>query len=374
MNAPAQYLTKSASTDLGQRSRADLQILGSIQVAAYNHLRSAARERFAGSEEGRALTEAHAGGDASKEAVRGRVEKASALAGEDRLFRMERFLQRYVAEENWRRAIVAVEQRRDQFAPFVAPPQGDTLGSLELNDALELPRFFTEVEFHLQPGGWEGYDLYGPALAYGIYPHVFSRGGFASMPATPEAIGYRPRIIKMLPRNDYRRIFDAGCGSGSTTRWLQQNFPDAELVACDLSAVQLKSGHTMAEKAGVAIKFRQADARATGEPDASFDLVVMNALAHEMPPKANVAAFQEAFRILEPGGDLLMMDPPPFRSVDPFQGAILHWDTDHRDEPFFSSALLSDWEAELKAIGFTDVRSEVLDGIFPWVLIARKPG
>ncbi len=374
MNAPAQYLTKTAATDLGQRGRADLQILGSIQVAAYNHLRSAARAHFEDSEAGQALAQAHAGGDASKDAVRGRVDSATRLAGEDGLFRLERFLQRYVAEENWRRAIVAVEERRAQFAPFVAPPHGDTLGSLDLDPTLPLPRFFSEVEFHLQPGGWEGYDLYGPVLAYGIYPHVFARGGFASMPATPEAIGYRPRIIAMLPRTDYRRILDAGSGSGSTTRWLHQNFPTAELTAIDLSAVQLKSGHAVAEKAGVPIHFKQRDVRATGEPDASFDLVVMNALAHEMPPKANVEAFAEMFRILKPGGDLLMMDPPPFRDVDPFHAAILEWDTEHRDEPFFSAALLSDWEGELTAIGFADVRSSVLDGVFPWVLIARKPG
>jgi hypothetical protein len=186
MSAPAAYLTTAPPADLGQRGRAEMQALGSIQVAAYHQLRSAAREAFYARPEGAKLAEDHkAGGDAK--AVRGRVEQATSLALEEPLFRLERFLQRYVAEENWRRAIIAVEEKREQFADYVKPPQGEPKGSLELDPDLPLPRFFSEVEFHLQPGGWEGYDLYGPVLSHAIYPHVFARGGFASMPATSAA-------------------------------------------------------------------------------------------------------------------------------------------------------------------------------------------
>jgi SAM-dependent methyltransferase len=150
-------------------------------------------------------------------------------------------------------------------------------------------------------------------------------------------------------------------------------FPQAELTGCDLSAVQLKSGFTVSEQAGVPIHFKQRDGRATGEPDASFDLVVQNAVAHELPPKANIEVFKEMFRILKPGGDLLLIDPPPFRAVDIFSAMVLDWDTDHREEPFFASALLSDWPAELAKLGFQVRSHEVFEGGFPWVLVASKP-
>jgi SAM-dependent methyltransferase len=373
MNVHASYLpqVQSQNADLGQRGRADLQVLGAIQVCAFHEWRSAARADFYATEQGQALAEAHQAGGSPAE-VKRRVAEASTLAEESPAFRMERFLQRYVAEENWRRAIVAVETKRDRFSDFIKPPPSQAHATLSLDPDLPLPRFFTEVEFHLQPGGWEGYDLYGPVLSHGIYPHVFARGGFAAMPATPKAIGYRASIMKLLPKTRYDRIFEVGCGSGSTTRWLHQVFPDAELHGCDLSAVQLKSGFAVAEKAGVPIHFKQADGRRTHEPSESFDLVVENAVAHEMPPKANVEVFQEMFRILKPGGDVLLMDPPPFRSVDPFQAALLNWETDHREEPFFSAALLSDWEAELAKIGFVNIVSTVVDGVFPWVLTASK--
>jgi SAM-dependent methyltransferase len=366
-------VTVPPKATLGQRARADMQALGSIQVAAYRQLRQAARTAFYADPQGQALAQESATGGRDASSVRRRVDRATALAQTNPIFKLERFLQRYVAEENWARAIVAVEEKRDAFADFLQPPGLPHTGSLDLDPDLRLPKFFKDIEFHLQPGGWEGYDLYGPALSFAIYPHVFSRGGFASMPATAAATGYRNRIIGMLPKSDYARIFDVGCGSGSTTRWLRQHFPNAELVACDLSAVQLKAGFALAERARASIHFKQRDGRATGEPSDSFDLVTHNALAHEMPPKANVEVFREMFRILKPGGDLMVMDPPPFRDVDPFQGAILNWETDHRDEPFLTSALLSDWEKALRDIGFVEIRAQVLDDVFPWLLIATKP-
>jgi SAM-dependent methyltransferase len=365
-------LAEPVPPDLGQRSRAGLEVLGSINVVAFNTLRKAAREHFYATPEGKALAE-ESKTPADSKTVRDRVERAKALAGQDSAFRLERFLQRYTCEEKWERGIAAAEEKRDGFKEFIVAPPGEPIGKLELDPSLPTPKFYNEVEFHLQPGGWDGYDLYGPALSYGIYPLMFARGGFASMPpVTPKNPPYRDRIMKMLPRSDYKRIFDVGCGSGSMTRWAHVNFPQAEIVACDLSAVLLKSGHAVAERAGIPITFKQVDGRATGEPEGSFDLVIHNAVAHELPPKANLEVFREMFRILAPGGDILVMDPPPFRDVDPFSAVILDWETEHDDEPFFSTALLTDWDEELRKIGFVDVRSTVVDGVFPWVLIAHK--
>jgi SAM-dependent methyltransferase len=371
----AKSMPKQMRPDFGltQRGRAGLEILGAMQKFSSATLREIARARFETSAEGRALSEQHAA-DRAGTGVKERLGKAVAVAERDPAYRMERFIQRYVAEENFHRAIPAIEERRAGFEAFLQTPVDDVGGSLELMDGIEGPAYWEKTNWHLEPGGWDGYDLYGPVFAYGIGPLVFRHGGYAAVGVGDDIVDQRLRAIRMLPKTHYERIYEPGCGGGSTLLAANQVFPEAELYGCDLSSTLLKMADFVARQRGVPIHLRQRELTRTGEADDSMDAVVTYALHHELAPKDNVALFREMFRIMKPDADLLLVDPPPFRAVSMFHSVILDWDTKHRDEPFFTVTALQDWESELRKAGFVDVHSSAIGrDSYPWVIQARKP-
>lgn len=359
---------------LSQRGRSSMEVLGTIQAFAASTLRPAARESFEADADAVALSADHVA-DPQGRNGRDRIASARAIADRDPLFRLERFLQRWVAEENFNSGIPAIEERRAQFEAFFGGPKPDPVGgSLTLADAIAAPRYYTEIDWHLEPGGWDGYDLYGALFAFGVGPFVFAKGGYAAVGVGDDIASQRVDAVRQFPKSDYGRIFEPGCGGATTARALHAVFPDAELVGCDLSPSLLRNGHRLAERLGIPIHLKQADATATGEADESFDGVITYALHHELPPKANARLFKEMFRIMKPGADIVISDPPPFRAVDLFQAVILDWETEHRAEPFFSAVLHSSLDDQLRAAGFSGVESYALgQGGYPWITRATKP-
>jgi hypothetical protein len=80
------------------------------------------------------------------------------------------------------------------------------------------------------------------------------------------------------------------------------------------------------------------------------------------------------FRIMKPGADIVISDPPPFRAVDLFHAVILDWDTQNREEPFFSAVLLTSLDEQLRDAGFEAVESYAIgQDCSPWITRARKP-
>lgn len=357
---------------LSQHGRAGMEILGAIQQFAAANLRPQARAAFEGDPQAQALSAEHAA-DTAGVGGRKRIAAARAIADRSTLFRLERFLQRWVAEENFNTGIPAIEERRDQFERFTALPLATPVGgTLDLAD-VEVPKYY-EMEWHLEPGGWDGWDLYGPLFAFAVGPMVFSKGGYAAVGVGDDITQQRVQAVRQFPKSSYRRIYEPGCGGATTFKAINTVFPDAELVGCDLSPLLLKNGHKMAERQGVPVHLKQRDATATGEPDASFDAVITYALHHELPPKENAALFREMYRILEPGGDIVLSDPPPFRAVDLFHAVILDWDTANREEPFFSTVLHTSLDDQLRDAGFVDVESYPIgQGQYPWITRASKP-
>lgn len=358
--------------ELAQRGRAALEMLSSLQRYSSTAMRTNAQIDFESDPDGQALIEAHERGGQNIDWEE-RIDRAREVASRSSNYRTERLMQRYVAEELWAQGVAAVEERRGQFEKFVQWEPENPLGSLELDPDLSLPEYWDE-EWHLQPGNWDGYDLYGPLLTWVATPYIFINGGYAAVGAGANIVQQRIDVVSQLPKKKYERVYEPGCGGFSTLAAVWKVFPEAELVGSDLSPLSLTHGHKMAERMGAKVAFKQRNAVDTKEPSESFDAVVMYALMHEMPYETSLETFREAFRILKPGGDLVINDPPPFRAVSPFQQVILDWDTEHRGEPYFSIAARANWAQELRDIGFSEAEDYALDDEvgYPFVTRARK--
>jgi 2-polyprenyl-3-methyl-5-hydroxy-6-metoxy-1,4-benzoquinol methylase len=207
-------------------------------------------------------------------------------------------------------------------------------GSLRLDPALPVPSYHTQMDIHIQPGGyhveWTDDDVAAGAL--------YEMGLNMYMPdAWGRECDYLGRLTVAGFRNnwpDFRpeRILDMGCTAGSSTGPWARAFPDAEVHAIDVAAPVLRYAHARAEALGLALHFSQQNAEHTDFADASFDLVISHIMIHETSLRALPRIFGESRRLLRPGGLMLHMDIP--RGSTPFNQFMHDWESYNNNEGF----------------------------------------
>jgi SAM-dependent methyltransferase len=118
---------------------------------------------------------------------------------------------------------------------------------------------------------------------------------------------------------------EVGCGNGAATKLIMQHVKPATLVGVDPCSLFINLA-SEAFKDEPRVSFARGDAASTGQPDASFDLVIAHTVySHLVDPKS---ALTEAWRVLKPGGQLVIFDGD-FATLtmslfggDPMQSAI----------------------------------------------------
>lgn len=102
---------------------------------------------------------------------------------------------------------------------------------------------------------------------------------------------------------------DIGCGPGRLVRELSSRVgPQGRVVGVDPSApmIDYASAHSPAN-----CRFELAPAQSLTQPDAAFDVATSTFAMHHIPEAERERALRQIFRILRPGGRLLLADATP---------------------------------------------------------------
>ena len=221
---------------------------------------------------------------------------------------------------------------------------GNGPSRLELDPGLALPEWYTDWDIHVQPGGVWANDA--AADVYELGAKLVMLG------VNDDYTFHRAFTETAIPRRDYRRIVDFGCGFGKSTWPMKRAFPDADVIGVDLAAPCLRLAVDKTNAQGLAVTYRQADCRATGLEAGSADLVTSTMLIHEMPVPAIGEALREAARLLAPGGLLRFLD---FTATgDAFRDLAMTEHGERNNEPFMPAAIAADLPAMARAAGFRD--------------------
>ncbi len=349
-------MTSSMNAQLQQRGRAELSFVAELGLVG-GQLRRAVRRDI----EARGLNAATLAQDIDERGAQ--IESA---LKDSRAYQNYRMLHAWGLNNLTRAAFDAFEANRAVLEPPLrAPTKGPA--TLTVPDNVQIPPYWHNW-FHNTTGGWDGHPYMG--FIHGELIHRWVVG--TTFPGN--IFKQREDAAAEAPRRDYRRVLDMGCGTGHYTRALTARFPRAEIWGTDCSIRELEYALRIANDNGWAWRLHRVPNEATGFPAAHFDLVTSYILLHELPVAAIHATFAEAFRLLEPGGDMLMADVTRYAEMDPI--AVWMQDSAARREvePFWRESASLDLARTAAEAGFVDVASYGLGATkYPWIVRGRKP-
>lgn len=231
------------------------------------------------------------------------------------------------------------------------------------NPNLKYPAYYT-TSFHAYEEGNLGWE---PALevevaAHAVHARIWQDAGAEGDLRLRQS--YHAALEPQLAQTPHD-IVDLGCSVGMSTFALQATFPEATVTGVDLSPyfLAIAKYRTEMRLAGNGTRLQgttatasmptwiHGAAEATGLPDHSYDLVSACLLFHELPQSAAIAVFQEARRLLRPGGVFAFMDMNPkseiYAAMPPYILTLLK-----STEPYLDQYFALDVEQALIDAGF----------------------
>ncbi|QEY31594.1 methyltransferase domain-containing protein [Synechococcus sp. RSCCF101] len=247
-------------------------------------------------------------------------------------------------------------RRRGDTRDLPARPAGASL------PAYYLQNFHHQTDGYLSDHSARLYDLQVEILFNGL-AGAMRRRVIAPVRRGLEAFADRPAGAC--------RILDVATGTGATLRQLMGAFPEAQLLGLDLSRAYLReASRRLGEVPGALPQVLEGNAEAMPYASGSMQAVTNVFLLHELPGPVRQKVLAECFRVLEPGGVLVLADSVQQADAAAFQPALENFSRAFH-EPFYNDYVRDDIPARLAQAGFTDIEAE--SHFMTRVWSARRP-
>ena len=155
-----------------------------------------------------------------------------------------------------------------------------------------------------------------------------------------------------------QRNHDVATGTGRTLHQIRAAVPQATLVGVDLSEAYLRQANKWLNNArGPLVQLVQGNAERMPFDDGGFQAVTCVFLFHELPADARQAVLQDCYRLLEPGGVLVLADSVQLADSPQFDIAMENFRRVFH-EPYYRDFISDNIDQRLIDAGFSDINAE----------------
>ena len=218
----------------------------------------------------------------------------------------------------------------------------------------DYPNYYLQ-NFHHQT---DGYLSDHSAEIYDLQVEILFNGTADSM-RRRILVSFEKRSKKYLSEDSKKvKVLDIATGTGRTLQQIQSALPQVELYGLDLSGSYLKQASKyLSARSGDLVQLTKGNAEKMPYASASFQALTCVFLFHELPRDARQNVLNECFRLLEPGGTLVLADSiqiedsPKFTPIMENFHKIFH-------EPYYRDYIVDDINLRLEESGFSSITSE----------------
>lgn len=179
-----------------------------------------------------------------------------------------------------------------------------------------------------------------------------------------------PPVSRMVQRHgDGIRVLDVGCGTGRTLLQMATAHPRLRYYGLDLSPYYLQYARELLGDVEH-LSLLAENAEAIPLPSGYFDAVTSVHLFHELPSPARRNVYREMFRVLRPGGLLVVQDSGQISDSEELAFFLSNFSHEFH-EPFHRDYMRDDIEEALSETGFVVESSKA--HFVSKVVVARKP-
>jgi len=188
--------------------------------------------------------------------------------------------------------------------------------------AVDLPYFDILIE-HLQREEAVVQTAFGRHVHWGYWPHPEQADG-SVIDFARAAEQLCRQLYSMANIQEGDRVLDVGCGFGGTLLSLNEHFPNVHLTGLNIDVRQLERARQVVQpRNSNQISFVQGDACRMPFADDSVDVVLAVECIFHFPSRADF--FQEACRVLRPGGCLVLSDFVPVNVWGVLRRQLVRW-------------------------------------------------